>query len=167
MVDILSMVDLTSISAILAAIGVFAGVVFAILQLRDLVKTRQTDLIIRLHQTSIGKEHVEAFGKYMTAEYKDFNDFVEKYGPLFSDKPVPMAFLMMSTYFEGIGVLAHRKLVDVNLVGDLFAVSIIWEKMKPLIEGARKQFNEPRFYEWFEYLYNEIQKREQQLATIQ
>jgi hypothetical protein len=46
MVDILSMVDLTSISAILAAIGVLVGVVFAILELRNLVKTGRTDLVI-------------------------------------------------------------------------------------------------------------------------
>ena len=55
----------------------------------------------------------------------------------------------------------HRKLVDVDLIRELFAVRMSWEKMKPIAEGLRKQFNEPHLYEWFEYLYNEVRKREQ------
>lgn len=71
MVDILSMVDLTSISAILAAIGVFVGVVFAILQLRDLVKTRQTDLVIRLYSNWSDEKFIEAYSEIITDEFKD------------------------------------------------------------------------------------------------
>ena len=161
------MVDITSISALVAALGVIVGVVFAVLQLRDLVKTRQTDLAIRLYSQVCDKEHIEAWGKYITAEYKDYNDFVEKYGPLFSDKPVPVAFMMVSHYFEGIGVLLHRKLVDIDLVLDIFAIGMLWEKMKPLAEGIRKELDQPSFYEWFEYAYNEMKKRQQTLQTQQ
>jgi len=66
MIDILSMVDLTSISAILAAIGVFVGVVFAVLQLRDLVKTRQTDLVIRLYSNWSDEEFIEAYHRVIS-----------------------------------------------------------------------------------------------------
>jgi hypothetical protein len=31
--------------------------------------------------------------------------------------------------------------------------------MKPMVEGARKQFKVPKSLEWFEYLYNEMKKR--------
>ena len=167
MVDILSMVDLTSISAILAAIGVFVGVIFAVLQLRDLVKTRQTDLIMRLYSAFVSKEIQEADLKVMTTEFKDYNDFLKKYGPLATGKPIHLAIRTVSAYFDGVGALLHRKLIDIDLVDELYAVRMRWEKIKPLVEGLRKHFNEPRLYEWFEYLYNEMQKREQQLATIQ
>ena len=43
------MLDIPSISAIVAAIGVIIGVVFTVLEPRNLVKTRQTDLMIRLY----------------------------------------------------------------------------------------------------------------------
>ncbi len=42
------MLDIASISAVVAAGGVIVGVVFAVLELRNLVKTRQTDLALRL-----------------------------------------------------------------------------------------------------------------------
>jgi hypothetical protein len=41
-------IDLQTVSIVIATASVVVGVVFAILQLRDLVKTRQTDLIMRL-----------------------------------------------------------------------------------------------------------------------
>ena len=46
--------------------------------------------------------------------------------------------------FDGMGVLIHRKLIDVSLVDDLISGPIknTWEKMKPMIEGYRKQFNQ-------------------------
>jgi hypothetical protein len=60
---------------------------------------------------------------------------------------------------EQLGVLYHRKLVDINLVSDLFTVKRPWEKIRRIAKGARKEFNQPTLYEWFEYLYNEMQKR--------
>jgi hypothetical protein len=160
LVDILSMVDLTSISAILAAMGVFVGVVFAILQLRDLVKTRQTDLIMRLYSTFGSKEFQEDWWKMMTTEYKDYNDFVKKYG-LWNPEA--------GFFFEGVGVLLKRNLIDISLVDDLLSgpIKMFWDKSKPIVEDARKQLSYPQYGEHFEYLYNEMQNREQQLTTIQ
>jgi hypothetical protein len=35
----------------------------------------------------------------------------------------------------------------------------LWEKGAKLIaEGARKEFDDPTMYEWFEYYYNEMKK---------
>ena len=74
----------------------------------------------------------------------------------------------MGTFFEGIGVLLKRKLIDIELVDDLFSEPIrtLWVNMKPMIDGSRKYLNQPRVFEWFEYLYNEMKKREQQQARV-
>jgi hypothetical protein len=61
-------------------------------------------------------------------------------------------------------MLLRRKLVEPDLIYDLFLVAPLWEKVKPIVEGLRKQLNEPRAYGWFEYLYNEMRKREQKGA---
>jgi hypothetical protein len=37
----------------------------------------------------------------------------------------------------------------------------MYEGMKPIIEGNREKFHTQRVFENFEYLYNEMQKREQ------
>jgi hypothetical protein len=35
--------------------------------------------------------------------------------------------------------------------------------LEPVLIGTRKQYSTPGTYEWFEYLYNEMKKREQKL----
>ena len=157
----MEMLDIPSISAIVAAIGVLIGVVLAVLELRNLVKQRESDLLMRLHLAFSTRETCEAALKLASAKYKDYDDFVEKYGSPFAEGPVQTAFLMMGMFFEGIGVLLRRKLVDIDLVTELFDVEMFWVKWKPLAEAIRKQTNNPHIGEWFEYLYNEMKKREQ------
>ena len=137
------------------------GVAFTVLELRNLVKARQTDLVIRLYSTFESKEFQEALDKVLAREYKDYNDYKKKYG--WSD------FMQVGIFFEGIGVLLHRKLIDVGLVDDLFSTPLkhAWEKMKPAIEDARKLLNRPQWYEYLQYLSHEIQKREQRLQQRQ
>ena len=160
------MFDVASISTIVAAISVIVGVTLAVLQLRHIVKTRQVDLVIRLYTTFGSKEFQEALMKTMTLKFKDFDDFREKYASSsdYSKNPEFIANEMVSVFFEGIGVLLRRGLIDIELVEDLFSgpIKSTWEKMKPLIEGYRKTMY-PQAYEWFEYLHNEMQKREQKL----
>jgi hypothetical protein len=43
------MVDITEVSAIVAAAGVLVGVVLNVLELRHLRKQRQTDLVVKLY----------------------------------------------------------------------------------------------------------------------
>jgi hypothetical protein len=42
----------------------------------------------------------------------------------------------------------------------------MWEKTKPIFEGARKQYDQPRWGEWFEFLYHEMKRTEQGLQTL-
>jgi len=155
------MLDIPSISAIVAAIGVIIGVVFTVLQLRDLVKTRQTDLVMRLYSTFGSREQWEAYRSLEAMKAKDFDEYKE----LPSGTKTMLDSLY--TFYEGVGVLLHRKLIDIGLVDDLFSTPIImsWEKVEPIMKEARKRRNRPQIWEWFEYLYNEMKKREQQLAS--
>ena len=161
------MLDISSISALVAAVGVIVGVVFAVLQLRDLVKARQTDIVMRLFASFSTKEFQEANSEVGSLRCEDYNDFVNKYGSFDSNKPIHIAISILAQFFEALGVLVHRNLVDIGLVMDLYTVSPRWEKLKPIAEGLRKQFNEPRLMEWFEYLSNEMKKREQTLQAQQ
>ena len=149
------MVDIYQISAVVAAVGVVIGVVYYILDMRNQRQERQTDTIMTLYGTFQDKEFQAELAKVMTAEFKDYDDAVKKYGWEFG--------FPVGLFFEGVGVLLHRRLVDISLVDDLFTfdIRIVWEKLKPIVEGARKHFNAPTILEYFEYLYNEMKKREQ------
>jgi len=140
--------DVSSVSAIVAAVGVIVGVVFAVFQLRDFVRTRQTDLVMRLYSTYGSREFQEAWVETLRMEFKDYKDFLEKYGAT-SGKPAYVPVNMVANFFEGIGILLHRELVSIALVDDLFSSDIIltWHKMKPIVEGWRKQFSRPQMSE--------------------
>ena len=153
------MLDIPSITGIVAAIGVIVGVVFTVLELRNLVQTRQTDLIMRLYSTYGSKEFLEATSRVTDIASGNYEDFVKKYG--YAD------VLQVGTFFEGLGVLLRRKLIGIQLADDLFSepVKTTWRFMEHMIETDRKRLNQPRIFEWFEYLAVEIQKKEQQQAS--
>lgn len=160
------MVGITEISAIVAAAGVLVGVLYYILEMRHQNKVRQTDLITKLsYDVSANKEFLEATVDVLKTQFNNYDDFVTKHGNPISREQVPLSFMMVGNFFEQIGVLYRNKLIDIPLVIQLFPVSLLWEKMKPLAEGMRSEYHNPGFYEHFEYLYNELQKREQASKT--
>jgi len=158
------MVDITEVSAIVAAAGVMIGVVYYILDIRHQARTRQTELVMRLYSEIGSKEYVEAYPNFFASmEFKDYEDFKKK---PWVGTPAYVSYMMHCYFFEGIGILLHKKLIDIELVDDLFSMHIKmnWEKIKPIVEGRRKEWNTPAYWEWFEYLYNEMKKREQQAS---
>jgi hypothetical protein len=154
------MLDIPSISAIVAVIGVLVGVALTVLQLRDFVKTRQTDLIMRLYSRfgSEGFQRTEEKVLARAQEALSMREYREKYGIA--------EWVAVGTFFEGVGVLLYRKLIDISLVDDLFTspVNMAWDAMKESIVDARKEYGQPTIFEWFEYIHNEMKKRQQKLA---
>ncbi len=153
------MVDIQTVSIVIASASVVVGVIYYVLQLRHQARMRKTDLVMRLYSAFGSPEFLEAWETIRKREFTDFGTYEKKYGL--------SAYMQVSTLFEGIGILLDRRLIDNDLADDLFSVPVrlAWERMKALIQEDRKQTNEPRTWEWFEYLYNEMKKREQKLQS--
>jgi len=156
---------LQTVSIAIASAGVFLAAVYYIFQLRHQSKVRQADIVMRLYSTYSSNEFREALIKVMNLQFKDYEDYVKKYGPWFSDEPAHKAMAMVAMFFDGAGVLLYKKLIDKSLIYDLFsaAIRVFWEKMKPVMLGLRRESNDPKVFEWYEYLYNENKKRGQKL----
>jgi len=153
------LVDITEISAVVAAAGVLVGVIYYILDMRNQTKIRQTDLILRLQSDWRSKELRESYRTVMRMKFIDYDEYAKKE----MDSPEVQAAFDICSFFDGIGILLHRKLVDIDMVDEIFSfyVKVAWEKVKPLIEGRRRESEfDPEFRKWFEYLYNEVKKRE-------
>jgi hypothetical protein len=164
------MVDITEISAVVAAAGVLVGVAYYILDMRHQSRVRQTELLVRLAPwlNMSGTELQQAYVKVLNLESKDYDAFVRRYGSPLAEKPEQMALMTVGNYFEAIGTLLTRKLIDVELVWDYWGETFItlWEeKYKDYVDGIRKQFHHPEYGDAAEYLYNEMKKREQQQAS--
>ena len=155
--------DITSFSAAVAAISVLVGVIFAIFQMRDAAKTRHTGLIIQINPALniTMKEVIESVSKILNMEFKNYEDYLEKYGDPLSD----IALHTITGYNDGLGYLLHKGLIDIETIEYILSGSTksLWEKLKPITEGMRKHYNLPELSKWFEYLYKELQKREQRL----
>jgi hypothetical protein len=156
------MVDITEISAVVAAAGVLVGVVLAVLELRNLVKQRQAEVLLQLHSTWGSKEYRDSMAEVTLLEFEGYQEFIRKYGEQ-RDTPVRRAIWNISDFYELMGLLVHRKLVDISLVADMFNVVFTWEKLEPIHKERRKELNTPELFYWFEYLYNEVKKRQQKL----
>ena len=152
------MVDIQTASIAVASTGVLIAAIYYVLQIRNQTKIRQTDLVMRLYSTFGSKEFQDAWTRIESIEFKNYDEYMKKCG--LGD------YAQCATFFEGIGVLLQKKLIDINLVDALFSVPLkfMYERMKPIIEGNREQLHNQRVFEHFEYLYNEMKKREQQLA---
>jgi hypothetical protein len=163
--------DVTTISTIAAAIGVIIGIVLAIEQLRHIARQREADFLIKMNVgfSMTGERGLENMITVMGCQFKDYDDFNAKFGPLYiSNNPVSMAFVGLGLYFEGVGVLLHRGLVDADDIYDFQggAVILTWEKFKPLAEGLRKQLDSDEYYVFFEYLRNEMVRMQKKAKPI-
>ena len=146
--------DISSISAVLTAIGVLTGVTFGIIQLRNLARTRYMDLLLRFYEAWYTKDFQAEYRRIFTAQFKDYDDYMKRYG--WGEG------FAVTGWFELLGIMLRKKYVDLDFVYDFLrhSIKLIWEKMQPVFEGYRKVIDDPTYYEHFEYLYNEIKQRE-------
>ncbi len=151
------MVDIQTVSIAVASAGVFLAAMYYIFQIRHQTRMRQTDLVMRLYSEFRSLEFQKIWQEVMKREATDYNVHSHEYGTA--------GFLSVGIFFEGIGILLRRKLIDVELVDDMFTspIKLTWEKVKDVTLEARRVRNQPEIFEWFEYLYDEMKKREQKL----
>jgi hypothetical protein len=121
-------------------------------------ETRQAQLFMYIYDRWSSREYNTHFFAVRDWEWTDYEDFIEKYG--WQNNPdTYYHFSSIGTYFEGIGVLVNRGLVDPTLVDDLISgsVTFFWEKFgESIIKERRRRDNFPQLFEWVEYLYNAI-----------
>jgi len=163
------MVDIQTVSIAIASAGVFAAAIYYILHLRHQTKmrqieveTRQAQLFMQLYDHYLNRDTTRDENELLFHwKWKDFDDFWQKYGPETNIEAFAK-WDSLETYFKGVGVLVKRKLIDLDLVRDLMGTGVIlhWEKFGSVVKEFRRRYW-PHAYEWYEYLYNEMKKREQ------
>ena len=102
-------------------------------------------------------------------EWDGYEDYMEKYGPN-NDLDAYSKANSMGAFFDGIGVLVRRNLIDHKLVFDLYSPAVImttWNKYEEFLKTVRRFSNDPAEYSAFDYLYNEAVKMNPKANTIQ
>jgi hypothetical protein len=149
------MVDLQTASVVVASASVVVGIIYYGLQIRHQTKVRQTDLIIRLYSLVASKEFLDAWETVRNRKIESLSQYKEKYGNFTEVSQV-------NTVLGELGMILRRKLIDVDLVYDLTGGMpiVAYEKLKPINDDVKK--NRELESDSFDYLYNEMKKREAQ-----
>ena len=150
------MVAIVEVSAIIAAAGVLAGVVYHIHDVRRQTEIRTIDLALRLDAIWESKDFVEWWVTFQERDPKEY-DTVTKEN---QRKWIPEKQIL--GFYVTLSFLLRKKLVDLETCS-LFPILYSWEKLHFYVERARRDL--PSAYEEVDYLVNEMKKIEQQLAS--
>jgi hypothetical protein len=142
--------DISTIATIVTTVSIAIGVIFTLLELRHLAKTRRTEIIMKIYDRFSSREMVEAISKVGSAKFESLDDYRKKYG--FTE------ITEIAVLFEGLGVLLEQNLIDIKMVDRLFGPTLnaLWERVQPVLYAMRKGLNEPFFFSHFEYLIKEL-----------
>jgi len=135
-------------------------------------KTRQTELMMQLFGPFRDFELLRHYFEIVyNWDWTDYDDYVKKYAQKDTEYS---KFVHVSSFFNTLGLLVRMKLIDLETIVKWHPEATLWfwEKMEPIIKEAEKRMiasgkwrMKHRPFEWLEYLYNEMKKTEQQLAS--
>jgi hypothetical protein len=152
--------SIAAVSIVIAAASVVAASTFYSFQIRNQTRVRKTDLVMRLYSTWDSLEFQEAFH---TVYWADFHDLESALATTGGQRHV---FSYLFYFYDQVGALLRRNLIEYDLVDDLLGNSTrqLWEKVGPVIVEARARSDDPRLYEHFEYLYVEMTRQGRERA---
>src|SRR5215831_9950354 len=144
----------TAVSIVIAAASVAAASTFYSFQIRNQLRVRKTDLVMRLYTTFDSLEFQQAFH---TVYWADFHDYDSAMAITGGERQL-CSYLL--SFYDQVGRLLRRRLIEFDMVDDLLGNSTrqLWEKIVPAIREARERYD-PRLYEHFEFLYDEMTRR--------
>ena len=121
------------------------------------IETRQAQLFMDIYRTWSSMETIRIRRELETLAWTDYDDFIQKYGVI-NNPDAYSSFQKLGAWYEGIGVLVKRKLIDPTFVDDLMSGAILWswETFGSIVKERRVRNNAPQYYEFWEYLYDEI-----------
>ena len=126
------------------------------------LENRNAQLLMRIYdkytETKLMRQQMEIIN--CDCDWTDVEDFWNRYGPE-TNTEFYTSFGRLAYYFDGIGVLVKRNLVEKEAIYDLMGAHILqyWNNYYgPIMSGLREKWDNPDAYLQFEYLANEMEK---------
>ena len=173
------MIELSTIRDLVAIFGVIAGFSYYVLTVRankknqelmlksqelsrqaqeQQLETRQAQLFMQIFSRIYEERNILNAIELLKSEWKDYDDWYSQYGLV---NPEGYAkFNSRAIFYEGIGVLVKRGLIDASLVDDLISSHTLrfWSKIQDVVYEYRKRTGDNDYCEWVEYLADEVKK---------
>ena len=150
--------ELANIVEIFGVLAIIFGIAFGLIQLKEHRKQVRSGAIIELARSFEDREFTEAYR--LIADLDD-GLTAEQFDAL-GDELISAA-LRVGFKFETVGVLIHKGVVPMDATFDLVggAAILIWGKLKTWIEESRKRQNHPLLFEWFQWLAEYLEGRQE------
>ncbi len=150
----------------LAAIAILFAAAYNIFSLRNgeairraEIRIIKAELLMNIYSRLEDSEFLRACNTLNAWQWKDYEDYTVKYGPD-SDPELELKRDIVGNYFESVGILVKRGLIDISEVDDRMSSYVLgyWGKFGPMIKEYRKRNSKPEAGEHIEYLYVEVRK---------
>ena len=145
-------------SVVIGVVGYLQSIKTAERQRQTEIETRQAQLFMEIYDRYNQRELAKAIEDiHHNWEWEDYDDFEEKYGPK-TNIDAWTSMIIQARFFDGIGVLVEKGLLDINIVKDLMGGTIIWnwETLESIYKENRKRLKRPDLWSCWEKLYQEI-----------
>jgi hypothetical protein len=155
--------DVNTLLGLVSTFAIVVGLVFTGVQLRQLNKQRVREYALQMLHS------------FQTLEFQNAAKIVFELPEGLSKKEIEerlgdklTTVLAMLGTFESLGILICRREIDIQLVEDFISGVIILsgKKFKNYLEEVRELTNRQTYYEWFQWMYEQIEKRELKTPPI-
>lgn len=149
--------EVNTLLSLVSTFAIVVGLLFAGFQLQMLNKQRSRESALQLLHSFQTPEFHEAVSILVDLqEGLSKKEIEERLG----DKMT--CVLVMFGTFESLGILIFRRELDIQLVEDFFSGVIILtgKKFKNYFKEVREISNRPTYYEWIQWMYEQIERRE-------
>jgi len=134
------MVDLAEIQAayyMVAATGVLVAAIYYVINLRYNMKAREMEVCQLFVKEWTSEQGMQRYAKMMTLEWKDYDDFMKKYG--YSNPEMFGLWVSQLFMIETMGILMKSGVVNPEKLYYLGGYGGIrmWEKYRGIVQGRR------------------------------
>lgn len=149
-----------AVLSIAAPLSVIVGIIIALVQLRNQNRLRQLEIVMKLYSSFGEQTFVRHYHRVTHWKYKTYADYRKQ-----SDMDDDVSLLVVSVFFEHMGLLLKRNFAPIDLLDDLLSGPIldVWPKVRPIWIGLREEYNHPAWAEWFEFFHDAMVRRMAQL----
>jgi hypothetical protein len=149
--------DLANLGQVIGALAVVVGVIFGIVQLRQLSAQRRRESAFALMQSSQSPQVLRAV--LIIDHLPDTAGKAEIDALPKSDQADVIALLAT---WEGLGILVFNHEISLQMVDDFYSGTIAqsWRKLQRYVEELREMSSRPTDWEWFQWLAERMQEEE-------
>ena len=147
------MVTLVDIATILSAFAGISAAIFVVIEIRHMDRHKDLEISMKLFEWAETDRLRKAF-RWIEKEFQ-FEDLDKYKAEVEENFEVSDYPYQVEAFFEQVGFLVNRKLVEIDVIVDRLGSLIVsnWKKLQPWIIAIRKERNDKTFGEHFEELY--------------